>query len=218
MTERAITTTWMRTQTATISPSTVRIVLTGKRTTRSIPVRIYDASDVRSTRATAGAGRRGLLALDRVACLRIEEVEPARVDGELGGVTDRDASARTDARTHPRPPRAVAIATELDGRVVADVRGGRTRNEARRRGAEVEQHVCSERLRQIDLDLHPPIAGNSRFEARVLEVLGPNAEDDRLADVVLQPRPVARKVVVDRQPMLAEGDGVVTVRLLELCL
>src|SRR5438876_3549774 len=27
------------------------------------------------------------------------------------------------------------------------------------------------------------------------------------SDVVLQPRPIARKVVVDRQPMLAEGDG-----------
>jgi len=43
-----------------------------------------------------------------------------------------------------------------------------------------------------------------------------DAEDDRLADVVLQARPVAREVVVDRQPMFAEADGETTVGLLEL--
>src|SRR5256885_2187939 len=91
----------------------------------------------------------GWLVLDSVACLRVEEVEAARVDGELGSVADRDASARADACTHPRAPRAVAVAPEMDGCVLADVRGGRTRNKARRRGAEVEQHVCSERLFEI---------------------------------------------------------------------
>jgi hypothetical protein len=88
----------MRTQTATISPRTVRIVLTGKRTMRSIQGRIYDASDVRASR----------LALDRLARLRVEEVEAARVDSECGGAPDRDPSPRADTSAHSRPPGAVA--------------------------------------------------------------------------------------------------------------
>src|ERR1700751_3758559 len=97
----------MTIQTATISPRTVRIVLTGKRTMRSIPGRIYDASDVRASR----------LAHDRLACLRVEEVEAARVDSELGRAADRDPSPRADPSAHSRPPGAVAVA-EVHGRLV----------------------------------------------------------------------------------------------------
>jgi hypothetical protein len=50
----------------------------------------------------------------RVARLRVEEVEAARIDGEFRSAADRDVSARTDACTHARPPKSVAVVPRMD--------------------------------------------------------------------------------------------------------
>src|ERR1700750_1419970 len=71
-----------------ISPRTVRIVLTGKRTMRSIPVRIYDGSDVLADRLRrlprAPADRGCDLARDRL------EHRGVVLDAELAGNGQED--------------------------------------------------------------------------------------------------------------------------------
>ena len=71
----------------------------------------------------------------------------------------------------------------------------------------MHEHLGAERLRQDGDGLDPPVRRRIRLQARVLEILGPDAQDQRASDVVREAGAVSRRGVVDREPVVAEGHG-----------
>ena len=96
-------------------------------------------------------------------------------------------TARADACAEPRLLRVVAlVSAETHIRVLARVGLDGARDDARCLAAEVDEDLCAERLGEVTNHLDAAVGGNVRLDARVLEVLGPDAEDDLLAEVLLQ--------------------------------
>src|SRR5256885_14312973 len=77
-------------------------------------------------------------------------------------------------------------------------------------------HLGAERLRKACGGLAPPVGRRIRFEGRVLEVLGADAEHDSSAHVVGEARAVPREPVVDRKLVIAEGNREVAVAPIKL--
>ena len=139
------------------------------------PVRGGIRITIRTSRTTTACC--AALAVDRVAGLGVEEVQPVRVDGEL----DPLALRRRRVAVEPRDPRA---ALDL-GSVLADGGLDVLAEHHLRAGAEVDEHLRAHVLADVD-DRAQRLAV---AEARVLDVLGPHAEDQPPALESREPRP-----------------------------
>ena len=80
----------------------------------------------------------------------------------------------------------------------------------------MDEHLGAERLGEVARGLEAPFRRCVGLEARVLEVLGPDAEQDHATHVLRQARAVAGELVVHRQAVVAERDGEAAVAPLEL--
>src|SRR5207247_3254832 len=80
------------------------------------------------------------------------------------------------------------------------------RDDGGRLGAEVHQHLGTEWLGEVGGHPDPAVGARIRLDARVLEVLRPDSQNDVLAYVVAEARAVAGELVVNGQLVLAGGD------------
>ena len=103
---------------------------------------------------------------------RIEEVQPPGIDDEAHRLALPCLGLRMDARDEDRP----FVPERLDE--LARIGAGRPL-----RNREMDEHLRTERLGQLGGHLHSAVGRRVRLEARVLEVLGPDAEDQGPADV-----------------------------------
>ena len=71
----------------------------------------------------------------------------------------------------------------------------------------MDEHLGAERLRQDGHGLDPPVRRRIRLKACVLQVLRPDAQDQRASNVVREAGAVPRRPVVDGEPVIAESHG-----------
>ena len=127
------------------------------------------------------------------------------VDGELGLLAYRrpvvSASSRamkTDSSTVSTASTA-SWATSAISSFVSWVTTGGTPD------AEVGDDVRAEGFAEIDLDREPPVGRRIGLERRVLDVLGADADDHRLALVRGEARALLQRALVDGERVLAEA-------------
>ena len=147
--------------------------------------------------------------VDSETGLEIEEVQRARLDGDVDDVAVLDPRARPEAADHDRLVRALgrgglhgALLAHV-ARELAHVLGQR----GRRSDGEVRDDLRAERLAEHDDAAHPLILRRVGLERRVLEVLRPDADDDLASDVRLERGSRRESVVSEGEGVLAELHG-----------
>ena len=150
----------------------------------------------------------GSYCIDAFAGLDVEQVNPARVDGDVDRLAVLDARPRPEAADHDRL--RLAFRELLNLALLPDVprqlahvlgEGGRGVD------LEVRDDLRAERLAQDDDALDVAVVGDVGLEARVLEALRPDAQDDRAPDVLLERGPRLEDLLAERERLAADlGD------------